>query len=312
VVTLPSYLAVARAVLNAQAPSEDVVVSPGFFNDPAHTDGWNNDTSPFTGADRIVGVDPSNTRRTCTSDFSFIGAINPSNHWIVTASHCTGAVDHGSSVYTCFTTDSSGHCTYLMGNVSKVYNNITSTNDDFETIGATGHSNIWDDTSGATDAWTVNGELTPVAGDLLSMEGITTGPTYRHTVTSAGPSTCFNETGDGLVNNVVCDAIIINTGGISTCNNGDSGGPIFQRESAAGLIIAAGILEAGATTSGTNYCYGQTISHIESAANLTLLEGSLPVCSSRHLRNVTGKMLPSGDTGLEHPLSGAPHQAPGD
>ena len=121
-------------------------------------------------------TNPREKYNICTSDFSFAGAIHPSNHWIVTASHCSSWLPYG-TFYTCHTRDAYNNCNYQMGVMSQAYNNsVTITNDDFQTTGATGTADIWDD-SGSGAAWTAAGQITPVSGDLVSLDGATSGLT---------------------------------------------------------------------------------------------------------------------------------------
>jgi hypothetical protein len=163
-----------------------------------------------------------------------------------------------------------------MGTVSAAYD--VSGNDDFETIGVPGIiAAIWDDIGSGFSAsgtqWAIGGQMTPMAGDFLSKDGTFGGANFRHPVTKAGSSTCFVESEPSSGTLTVCNAIILQDVG-QFCQGGDSGGPIFQRQSTAGVVLAAGILQSGSydSSTGVDTCAGQEISHVESTAHINLLQ----------------------------------------
>jgi hypothetical protein len=259
-VTASTYLPVAAAVLGTQVPSPGrIVVYPALLGAGHRASGYN-DSKPFYGADQIKYT--LNNTATCTSNFSFNGANNPSNLWVFTAAHCSGAAS-GRDFYTCHTT-SGGNCNYNVGTVSTVYYNGA----DFESIGPSSNAGyVWNDSNGTL--WSVNGYIEADPGDSVTVDGEANGAHYDNYVEEGGGSTCVSYDG-----HLTCDAIVISTGSSELCIPGDSGGPVLERESDGYHIYAVGMILGFDNTSDGDFCYAQQVFYIRNTANVRLIWGN--------------------------------------
>lgn len=260
-VTQENYQAVAAAALNAEAPSaSDIVALPSLLGTGSPSE--LNDYKPFKGAD-LIWYTLKNTNA-CTSNFSYNGANNPSNHWVVTAAHCSHTYT-GHDFYTCYTRNSSNDCNYNVGTVKTVYYS----GNDFETIKSSNVGYVFNDDSTGYE-WSVNGYITAEPGDYVTTDGITSGAIYDIYVESGGGSTCAVYGG-----HEICHAIVLESTK-DICPKGDSGGPILQRESDGYHIKAVGLIDGTEYSSSlnTHYCFGQQVYWIRDHASLRLIWGN--------------------------------------
>ncbi len=260
--TAGNYQDLAADAMNAEAPSADDIVAYGSALTPGVASNGFGDTKPFFGADKIWYTLDNNGY--CTTNFSFNGASNGSNHFVVTAAHCSGEAT-GRDQYTCATTVShspNGDCNYDVGTVGRVLYS----DDDFETILSSNLGGVWNDST--NDSWSVNGFVIGEVGDALTVDGATDGATYGIKVEVGGGASCAT-----YANHTVCHALVLESGH-AICPRGDSGGPILERESGSNNIYAAGIILGTGTSLGSYFCYGQQIYWLRDEANLRLVYGS--------------------------------------
>lgn len=258
-VTAATYLTIAAAVMNTQVPSPGLIaVYPNLLGTGEPATGYN-DTKPFFGADQIKYT--LNNTAVCTSNFSFNGMNNPGNHWAFTAGHCSND-QTGHDWYTCAST-SSGNCNYNVGTVSTVYSN----KEDFESIGTSNSGYVWNDTTGAS--LSVNGYIDAEPGDYVTVDGQTNGAHSDNLVQSGGSTTCVH-----YGSYFTCHAIVISTGSNNYCPPGDSGGPVFVRESDGHHIKAAGMILGYDNTQTGDVCYAQQVFWIRSEAKVDLIWGN--------------------------------------
>jgi hypothetical protein len=260
-VAAATYLTAAADVIKAQVPTpSDVVLFPTLLGPGVQASGYN-DTSPFDGADSIKRYIPGVTE-TCTTNFSYNSSSNPSNHKDVTAAHCTGGAT-GDNWATCATTNNSGQCNYKVGTVTSAYYN----NQDFEVIPTSNEGYVWNDSNGSK--WSVNGWIDAEVGDYLTVDGQTNGAHYGNYVTSGDGSTCVIYSG-----HTSCHAIVISTGSNNFCPQGDSGGPVLERESDGYHIYAAGLILGYNNTADGDFCYAQQVYWIRSVTGFLVLWGN--------------------------------------
>jgi hypothetical protein len=180
------------------------------------------DSNPFYGGDYI---DNPGENAACTDGFVMLGAIHTQNHWLMTAGHC------GS--YTWYTNLS---VFYTLGATATNY--FPSTVYDVQTIGLTGGFTAWGDVWG-NDYMTYQPytTLTPGVGQLITFDGALSGEVHGINVTKAGPF-CY------IINNLYYCGLgeAGSTNGPAICQNGDSGGPVFQRTPTEGPVQAIGLI----------------------------------------------------------------------
>jgi hypothetical protein len=267
VVSRNTYVSVAAAVLNAEAPPPgDIVVSPA-FEQAFHAVDGSADNTPFFGGDLIWFT--LNNTFVCTSDFSVNSATNTSVQYAVTAGHCSGFPPvTGRNFYTCFTKNSSNKCDYFMGTVNNAFWN---NNDDFELIfmpsGRSVLGLVW--INRTSNTWAVNGFFTPAVGNAVTSDPWPSAAIFDNNVDAVNG--CFTEFNSaGTASHKVCSDIIISKNGASPCNRvGDSGGPILERESDGTHIDAVGVIVA----SNSSQCAGELITRVRSEANVRLIFG---------------------------------------
>ncbi len=255
-VTRNTFAYAAAVMLNSEVPyAGEIRVLPQFLG-PGRASSSTDDDEPFYGADQIWYT-LENTHY-CTSNFSFKGVSDPSNHYVVTAAHCSDETT-GHDFYTCHTINSSGYCDYDVGTVHTVFYN----DNDFEQIPSSSTGYVWDDSTNAT--WGVNGYIVAEQGDGVSTDGATSGLTTDITVAEGGGGSvaCYG-------GHCVSHAIVLSSNQ-SICPPGDSGGPILQRESSGDDVKAAGIILGYGSSMGTYFCYGQQVYWIMDDAGIQLI-----------------------------------------
>jgi hypothetical protein len=214
------------------------------------------DTPPFFGGDRIFAHPSSGGTVECTDGFVMLGNANPGNHWELTAGHC------GRQTWlTNWTTQ------YTLGSTSTDYlaGAGGGTAIDVQTIGANAWGEVWGDT-GTYDPFTI---FVPPAGQYLCFDGADPKPDSPSglecgvQVTEQGPF-CIITT-DGLTHCQLGEAYDQNR---EVCLGGDSGGPVFQRQSSGNRVEAVGIITADGP--GGHTCYYTLITAIMSTTNTHL------------------------------------------
>ena len=116
----------------------------------------------------------------------------------------------------------------------------------------------------------MNGYIDAEPGDYLTVDGQANGAHYDNLVEEGGSTTCVHYAG-----RFSCHAIVISTGANNLCPQGDSGGPVLQRESDGHHIKAAGmILGFNNPSIGSSECYAQQVFWIRSEANVALIWGN--------------------------------------
>jgi hypothetical protein len=268
-VTAGSYSRVAAAALRAEVPSAGLVTVSPIVGAAIRTASGAADYSPFYGGDNIF-YELSNSNE-CTGGFP---VKSGSTDYMLTAAHCSYEVTGtatGHDFYTC-ATSSSGLCNYDIGHVSAIFWNENCASgaggcNDFELINSSAVSRsedgyIW--TNKTSTAWGVNGYIDPTVGALVTTDGWQSGAVYDNTVDAVDG--CFSESYSGGSHNV-CNDVITDHGGSTSCRGGDSGSPILQRESTGTYIKAVAILDAVTSTN----CYGELISWIRTEAGVILI-----------------------------------------
>ena len=271
-VTAASYSQVAAAALRAEVPSAALVTVSPAVGAAIRAASGSADYSPFYGGDNIF-YELTNSNE-CTGGFP---VKSGSTDYMLTAGHCSYEVTGtatGHDFYTCYTS-SSGLCNYDVGHVSAVFWNENCASgaggcNDFELINssAVGRSEngyVW--TNDGSTAWGVNGYITPTDGALVTTDGWQSGAVYDNTVNSVNG--CFTESYSGNYSgsHTVCNDVITDHGGSTSCKGGDSGSPILQRESNGTYIYAVAILDAVTSTE----CFGELISWIRTEAGVVLI-----------------------------------------
>jgi hypothetical protein len=194
------------------------------------------DSSPFYGGDFIENAGDN---AGCTDGFVMTGATHPDNRWLMTDGHC------GSRTwYTNLT-----HF-YVLGATSTNYFHGYGGNTDYDvqTIGLTGGFTAWGDVWG--NNYTVYNPyttLTPGKGQGITFDGAITGEVHDIGVTTAGPE-CLSTNGGTICGVGVAGS----TSGKVICQDGDSGGPVYERTSTAGEVQAVGLITA--SNSAKNVC----------------------------------------------------------
>jgi hypothetical protein len=186
------------------------------------------DSTPFYGGDFIENAGDN---AGCTDGFVMTGATHPDNRWLMTDGHCESR-----TWYTNLT-----HF-YVLGATSTNYFHGYGGNTDYDvqTIGLTGGFTAWGDVWG--DDYTVYNPyttLTPGVGQGITFDGAITGEEHDIGVTTAGP-VCLSTNGG-----TVCGVGVAgSTSGRKICQDGDSGGPVYERTSKAGEVQAVGLITA--------------------------------------------------------------------
>ena len=194
------------------------------------------DSTPFYGGDFIENAGDN---AGCTDGFVMTGATHPDNRWLMTDGHC------GSRTwYTNLT-----HF-YVLGATSTNYFHGYGGNTDYDvqTIGLTGGFTAWGDVWG--NNYTVYNPyttLTPGKGQGITFDGAITGEVHDIGVTTAGPE-CLSTNGGTICGVGVAGS----TTGKVICQDGDSGGPVYERTSTAGEVQAVGLITA--SNSAENVC----------------------------------------------------------
>jgi hypothetical protein len=186
------------------------------------------DSSPFYGGDFIENAADN---AGCTDGFVMVGGTHPANHWLMTVGHC------GSRTwYTNLTSF------YVLGETSTNYFNGYGghTDDDVQTIGLASpwkaYGDVWGDGYTVYYPYTT---LTPGVGQGITFDGAITGEVHDIGVTTAGP-VCIP-----ISKATVCGVGEAGkTTGAKICQDGDSGGPVFERTSTANKVQAVGLITA--------------------------------------------------------------------
>jgi hypothetical protein len=260
-VTAGNYMAVASAVVNAQAPYSLISLQQEFVGPVEPISGPGSDERPFFAGD-LINYTISNVNF-CTSNV-LVQIKGSGKQEVLTAAHCSNW-QKGYAFYTCATV-SNGFCNYNFGTVTSLY----ATTDDFEFIPTSAGGYAWVDDSSTT--WPIVGSMDSVEGDHLTTDGYVTQVRNNELVQGAGgSSSCFVEAeGPGGGHHTVCNDVILTSPG-SFCGPGDSGGPIV--DVSGGNATAAGILQAEGRSGSAYLCMGQQIPSILSQASLTLVTG---------------------------------------
>jgi hypothetical protein len=185
------------------------------------------DSSPFFGGDYI---DNPNTYAACTDGFVMAGATHPDNRWLMTSGHC-------GSQSTWYTNLSDF---YLLGaTATNYFNNYGGSTDyDVQTIGLTGgwkaYGDVWGNDYTVYNPYTT---LTPDDTQLITFDGAISGEVHDIKVTTEGPVCIPTNVGTTCgVGEAGSDT------GPVICQDGDSGGPVYQRTSTAGEVQAIGLI----------------------------------------------------------------------
>ena len=213
------------------------------------------DVPPFFGGDRIFAYPSSGGTVECTSGFVMLGNAHPGNHWVLTSGHCGRQT---------WLTNWTTH--YTLGSTSTDYlaGAGGSTDIDVQTIGANAVGQVWGDT-GTYDPFTI---FQAPAGQYVCLDGADPKPGSPSglecgvQVTEQGPFCLI--TSDGLIHCQLGEAYDQNR---QVCLGGDSGGPVFQRQSSGNKVEAVGIITAD---SGGHTCYYTLITAIMSTTNTHL------------------------------------------
>ena len=255
------YPAAASALLSSE-------LGPGFtvesqYAGAARPADRGHDFAPFFGGDSIVG---SFNHIPCTGGFMVTG--NKSGRaFMLTAGHCS--TDFWS------VSDGTG-----IGPTSTNYWVPGSTND-FQTITTTGGGlpYVW---ANGELIHSVAGELLPAVGVQMTFDGAVTGEVPFSTVTAVN-ATDMNvfDSNSGRTYNVFPVVQATPPPGTVTCQQGDSGGPAYQRTSG-NPVFAIGTIAAFFGAPGiTLLCSAQQIGSEESASNTSLMTTALPFTAGR-------------------------------
>ncbi len=256
VIWLRAYSAAAAQQLRNAYGADLVSVSHTPMTQPAESAANKYyDTPPFFGGDRIFAYPSSGGTLECTDGFVMLGNAHPANHWVLTAGHC--------GRQTWLTNWTVG---YTLGSTSTDYLAGAGGNTaiDVQTIGANAWGEVWGDT-GTYDPFTI---FVPPPRQYVCFDGADPKPDSPSglecgvEVTDQGPF-CLITT-DGLTHCQLGEAY---DGSRDVCLAGDSGGPVFQRQSSGNNVEAVGIITAD---SGGHTCYYTLITAIMSTTNTHL------------------------------------------
>jgi hypothetical protein len=251
--TSSTYLSNAQSLIASEfGPS---VVLDAQYGTIGTDDGRTNDTAPFYGGDHIYGGEYN---ADCTGGFSVVGNASGKD-FMLTAGHCGTGAWYANSAKTTF-----------MGNVSAAY--FTNGGSDFSTIYMTGggQGHVW--ANGGT-SHPLNGQLLPAVGAQITFDGAGTGEVPGNYVTGTYQTVefydAFNQSDDYTYPLVIAT----NPNGTTICAPGDSGGPVYQRESGVSSVYAVGTIVA--CYQGTNSPTGaaQQIGSELSQSNTSILQG---------------------------------------
>lgn len=213
----------------------------------------------------------------CTSGFAVYGAINNSNHYSLTAGHCSYADDgyqgpswSGDGWYVPGPPPGQEPGNYL-GPVSTDYECDGA--DDVETVGPDSNVGPYVYGGPAGDSsppvYSVVGPLVPAVGSYIAADGANSGevrdiPVVQNNAYFTEPITCTS--GVAYVAHAV--KFTQSLDGVTTCQGGDSGGPIYQHTSSNfDNVVAIGDIDY--TSQG--YCFGETIGSETSDSNTELM-----------------------------------------
>ena len=207
------------------------------------------DSTPFFGGDYI---DNPGENAACTDGFVMIGAIHSQNHWLMTSGHC--------GTQSTWYTNLSNF--YLLGATSTNY--FPSTVYDVQTIGLQAGWTAWGDVWG--DNYTIYKPyttLTPAVGQAITFDGALSGEVHGIPVTNAGPF-CY------IINNLYYCGLgeAGSANGPVICQDGDSGGPVFQRTPTQGPVQAIGLITLSNNTE--NVCDYTLLNSIMGPTNTKL------------------------------------------
>jgi hypothetical protein len=253
-VGLSNYTASAADVLKSiyGAALLTVEASSGSLPTPAANRYY--DTPYFYNGDR-VWFDNNPTGTHCTEGFAFTGNRS-GNTFNTTAGHC-GGVD----VYTNYTDK------YFMGTVSTNYLHTTGGVYDIESFPCQCFWPTWYEgpSIGMNNGYarTLVGQCACGVGQYVTMDGASTGEATGNYVSRVDFCQKFN---DGLTRCHLNYAS--NPNGHVICQGGDSGGPVYQRESDVTYVLATGLIVGYNTTSD---CYYHDIADVLSEVNGTLI-----------------------------------------
>jgi hypothetical protein len=246
-----NYTAAVSALLSSELGSGFTVKSQ--YSGTARPADRSHDFPPFYGGDSIVG---SFNHIRCTGGFMVTG--NKSGRpFMLTAGHCSTdfwAVADGTGI----------------GPTSTNYWVPGSTND-FQTITASagGLPYVW---ANGEAIHSVAAELLPAVGVQMTFDGAVTGEVPFSTVTAVN-ATDFNvyDSNSGRTYNVYPVVQATPPPGTVTCQQGDSGGPAYQRTNG-NPVFAIGTIAAFFGGPGiTLLCSAQQIGSEESASNTSLM-----------------------------------------
>jgi hypothetical protein len=260
-VNAANYMRVASAVLNSEAPGPVISLMPAFTGPITSASGPRADKKPFHAADQIWYTLGNSDY--CTSNVE-VRVKRTGKYGVLTAAHCSH-YDKGRGFYTCATHDSSGECDYGFGKVTALDSSLN----DWEYIPTSSMGRAWDDSN--SSVWPVVGWRYTEGGDRVTTDAIADGVKHNLLVQSAGASnSCFSESGDGMNNHAVCDAVILSARS-RICVAGDSGGLITIVDGH-GNATVVGIIDArSGPSNGTYNCYGQQIGYILNINGLSLV-----------------------------------------
>lgn len=204
------------------------------------------DAPAYSSGDRLEmdGV----TANKCTQNFAYTGDRS-GNTYSYTAAHCGG-----SSVY-------QDHV--FVANIATVYHN----GDDFESYPCNCQGRVWYESSsiGTSHGYlhSVTGACNCYKGQLVAMDGSANGQQPDFAVQWAGPG-C-------IPGGTTCGAEYATNSSESGCVAGDSGSPVYQRESNGVDVLAVGLALAQGSNAGE--CYYQTVGTIAGDASVEIKTG---------------------------------------